>query len=544
MKKVASRLLRCTMNSAYRDFPDLTQGRGTPILKFSSLTQLCCFQFPIFSVDRRPIDPPPIVQLKLSDCEDENSMINRLHSLSPHLFLAAILVPADDPSTPEDALPQIDFHSRMTIGRTVSSLYLLRDLDDAEGAFFVFSDISVRADGLYRMRMCLFEIEDSNVCFRLSVTTDTFTVYSAKKFPGMYRSCPLTRHFAEQGLKIRIRNESKGRSERRRISRPTSNNDDNDSTSDDDRLNESQTVSAESSSDHSPTVITNWNYPVFNNHETAHRQERLPLRFNINATQNHGANDRDARSGDHAAFIGHHHTDDQLRRARRLSLADLLNYPTSSNEATFTITAAATTSSANAKLKGKQHLTAMSISAVSSAAPTRAAAAAAAAAVLDEDHKQWILPPIAQHSNIDEDEDCQMMESDASSHTLQHPTMTASMPHTLAMGGTSIHHNQQQQSLSMQVVAAEHIPPSVPPPPPPTPPTSSSSIAVAAAAAVVETTTTATSFVPGEARPDRPEIILHAKKPSGESHETVALPSLREQLRHLGIPPGNNNNDH
>ncbi|KAI9321603.1 velvet factor, partial [Dichotomocladium elegans] len=94
-------------------------------------------------------------------------------------------------------------------GRTVSSLYLLRDLDNTEGAFFAFSDISVRADGRYRLRMCLFEMLDSGVQFRQSVLSDIFTVYSAKKFPGMHLSCPLACHFAEQGLKIRIRKESR-----------------------------------------------------------------------------------------------------------------------------------------------------------------------------------------------------------------------------------------------------------------------------------------------------------------------------------------------
>ena len=69
----------------------------------------------------------------------------------------AVLVSAQDDG--EDiSPPRIDFHSKLTIGRTVSSLYLLRDLDDTEGAFFVFSDISVRLDGYYRLRMCLFEI--------------------------------------------------------------------------------------------------------------------------------------------------------------------------------------------------------------------------------------------------------------------------------------------------------------------------------------------------------------------------------------------------
>lgn len=79
--------------------------------------------------------------------------------MSPYIFLAAVLVPADHTEAHEGSL-QIDYHRRLSIGRTVSSLYLLRDLDNTEGAFFVFSDMSVRADGRYRLRMCLFEMQE------------------------------------------------------------------------------------------------------------------------------------------------------------------------------------------------------------------------------------------------------------------------------------------------------------------------------------------------------------------------------------------------
>ncbi|KAI8150100.1 velvet factor-domain-containing protein [Fennellomyces sp. T-0311] len=176
-------------------------------------------------VDRRPIDPPPIVQLKLIGQSNDEI----LQSISPYIFLVAVLVPAD---IQDDGHLQLDFHSRLTIGRTVSSLYLLRDLDNTEGAFFVFSDISVRADGHYRLRVCLFEIVESGVHYRRGLLTDPFTVYSAKKFPGMHLSCPLARHFAQQGLKIRIRKESRKRSTgSRRYSRQDEDDDMEDSSS-------------------------------------------------------------------------------------------------------------------------------------------------------------------------------------------------------------------------------------------------------------------------------------------------------------------------
>lgn len=38
--------------------------------------------------------------------------------------------------------------------------------------------------------------------------SDVFTVYSAKKFPGVCESTPLSKSFASQGIKIPIRKEA------------------------------------------------------------------------------------------------------------------------------------------------------------------------------------------------------------------------------------------------------------------------------------------------------------------------------------------------
>lgn len=41
-----------------------------------------------------------------------------------------------------------------------------------------------------------------------SCFSDPFTVYSAKKFPGVIESTPLSKAFANQGIKIPIRKDS------------------------------------------------------------------------------------------------------------------------------------------------------------------------------------------------------------------------------------------------------------------------------------------------------------------------------------------------
>ncbi|KAI8064605.1 velvet factor-domain-containing protein [Gongronella butleri] len=129
----------------------------------------------------------------------------------PNLYLTAVLIPCKKKRSPD---LDVHVHSQLTVGRTVSSLYQFRDLDDIEKYFFVFSDLSIRAEGRYRFKLTLFEITGLEVQFRADIDTDEFTVYSAKKFPGMFGSCHLARSFARQGLKIRIRKASEPRKRR------------------------------------------------------------------------------------------------------------------------------------------------------------------------------------------------------------------------------------------------------------------------------------------------------------------------------------------
>jgi hypothetical protein len=104
-----------------------------------------------------------------------------------------------------------DNKTRSTTGSTVSSIYRLRDINQREGGYFVFPDLSVRMEGDYCLKFSLFEVVGPKVFFRSSIYSNKFTVHAPKKFPGMDESTLLSRNFAEQGLKIRIRNEMRNR---------------------------------------------------------------------------------------------------------------------------------------------------------------------------------------------------------------------------------------------------------------------------------------------------------------------------------------------
>jgi hypothetical protein len=69
--------------------------------------------------------------------------------------MCATLLPEDNTG---DNKFQLDTTLRSATGCMVSSLNQLKNLNNENGAFFVFPDISVRVEGKYRFRMTLFEI--------------------------------------------------------------------------------------------------------------------------------------------------------------------------------------------------------------------------------------------------------------------------------------------------------------------------------------------------------------------------------------------------
>ncbi|CAO3580226.1 unnamed protein product [Absidia cylindrospora] len=157
--------------------------------------------------DRRPIDPPPIVQLRVVDPSLPPLEMNT-YLQNPYYFMYASLMAAD---LEEEVHLLRDGKTRSTTGSVVSSLYHLKDTNNTDAGFFVFPDLSVRMEGKYCLKLSLFEIIGKEVFHCKSILSDQFIVYSAKKFPGMEESTFLSRSFADQGLKIRIRKELRQR---------------------------------------------------------------------------------------------------------------------------------------------------------------------------------------------------------------------------------------------------------------------------------------------------------------------------------------------
>ncbi|KAL2266184.1 hypothetical protein VTJ83DRAFT_5536 [Remersonia thermophila] len=159
--------------------------------------------------ERKPIDPPPIVQLMVNPRKDPA----RTFLQNPYLILTARLIRKGDDDEDQSGPKESDL-----TGTLVSSLYSLKDTDNSQGGFFVFGDLSVRRVGTYRLAFILYELRlAEKECWLLGRTvSDPFVVYATKTFPGLAESTFLTRSFSDQGVRLRLRKDSRTVSTKKR----------------------------------------------------------------------------------------------------------------------------------------------------------------------------------------------------------------------------------------------------------------------------------------------------------------------------------------
>jgi hypothetical protein len=156
---------------------------------------------------RKPIDPPPILQLKVNADADPQSQ----YLQNPYLFVAVSLYKPDR-DEPFEATP-----ANTLAGVLVSSLHRLKSIENKDGGFFVFGDISVKEHGQFRLRFTLFEFKaDRQEYVHLTnITSNKFAVVLPKDFRGLEESSYLSRSFSDQGVRLRIRKETRSMASKR-----------------------------------------------------------------------------------------------------------------------------------------------------------------------------------------------------------------------------------------------------------------------------------------------------------------------------------------
>ena len=213
--------------------------------------------------DRRVIDPPPILELEITDREtgrpenDWNAML-ALH--------CTLLSPdgKDDETEVPPAHPEV-LSTRRLMGTLVASPYPAKDENGVAGTFFVFPDLSCRSPGKYRLRFKLMRIDPTMMTPGMSspsvanITTDTFSVYTAKDFPGMRASSALLKSLRRQGLNVGVKKGSEARKGKGKAKKGNSSSDEDDdsSGSDDERRGSGETAGTGSVEGISPKTKTN-----------------------------------------------------------------------------------------------------------------------------------------------------------------------------------------------------------------------------------------------------------------------------------------------
>ncbi|KAF2264240.1 hypothetical protein CC78DRAFT_245083 [Lojkania enalia] len=175
------------------------------------------------SADRRPVDPPPIVELRVFEGEGPNKA-EITFGYNANFFLFCTLENARQISPGRGGPPASTSFPVLTGTPVAGMAYLDRP---SPAGYFIFPDLSVRHEGKYRLSFALYEELkdpkdmdpedrsslaslpqtgiDAHVSHRLEVKSSPFVVFSAKKFPGLSESTALSRMVAEQGCRVRIR---------------------------------------------------------------------------------------------------------------------------------------------------------------------------------------------------------------------------------------------------------------------------------------------------------------------------------------------------
>ncbi|KAH6680353.1 velvet factor-domain-containing protein, partial [Halenospora varia] len=134
--------------------------------------------------DRKPVDPPPIIQLRISHAQD------------PHQNYLQSMIGCDIRS---NRVPG-SRHNRV-----ISSPF--KRHRQFRWRVFHLGDLSIKMEGTFRLKFTLFEMRDSEYSFISEIVSEPFTVHSPKHFLGMSESTFLTRSFSDQGVRLRLRKE-------------------------------------------------------------------------------------------------------------------------------------------------------------------------------------------------------------------------------------------------------------------------------------------------------------------------------------------------
>ncbi|KAF8336330.1 velvet factor-domain-containing protein [Cantharellus anzutake] len=221
--------------------------------------------------DRRPLDPPPVIRLRMfellnpglpSEQEAElpaeyadtytpipfdiaaltiSSSDIDVSGLIAHIDLFPVPPPTEGQPAPSFPPPPVSVdlgflgpsalspRPSSPTGSVFGSSFVHAVHMDWRGEpviFFVFSDVSVRQEGYFCLRYRFFDLfsrtaGSSDVPIAAELYSGGFVVHSTKDFPGLQPSTPLTKHLSRWGVRVNLRE-----GDRRRAAGDSSDDDD------------------------------------------------------------------------------------------------------------------------------------------------------------------------------------------------------------------------------------------------------------------------------------------------------------------------------
>ncbi|KAG9126194.1 hypothetical protein FRC07_004519 [Ceratobasidium sp. 392] len=213
--------------------------------------------------DRRPVDPPPVVRLRMFETKDAggpNQREEEIHAdsidvsgLVAHVDLFPVKPPEgmrfaptveEDPaasaSVPgssqtsqqavqgtgdhqsqwlDDQVIDVEERAKLTAAVFGSSFVHAVQVLDMSGdnvILFVFADLSVKMEGHFVYRYRSFDLfgrvaGSNDVPIAAELLSGVFIIYSTKEFPGLQASTPLTKHLGRWGVRVNLRETSRRR---------------------------------------------------------------------------------------------------------------------------------------------------------------------------------------------------------------------------------------------------------------------------------------------------------------------------------------------
>ncbi|CAN8097027.1 unnamed protein product [Discula destructiva] len=153
--------------------------------------------------DRRVIDPPPIIQLKIvtPGLSREEMRTKLKHPMN----IVHCSIWSEHGAEEVSGMPDEYTRQKRLMGNLVASPFVGNDENGVEGCFFCFPDISCRTPGRYRLKFSLVSLDyrpGSKSPVKVEVLSDVFQTFSAKEFPGMSESSALAKTLKYQGCNI------------------------------------------------------------------------------------------------------------------------------------------------------------------------------------------------------------------------------------------------------------------------------------------------------------------------------------------------------